>query len=110
MPEHVAHYGWLLAAAAATAVAGMGWLALSMDVHAGQAWRRAPSASTRRVLRVLGWISIAVSFQLCLQADHPTMAVLVWVMCLSGGALASAFLLSTRPHWLCALAPWVRAR
>jgi len=109
MPDHVAIYGGLLAGAVLAAVAGMGWLALSMDVHAAQAWRRAPKVRTLFFLRVLGWVAVATSLQLCVLADHPSMAVLVWVMCLSGGALATAFLLSTRPRWLRALAPWVRA-
>ena len=50
-----------------------------------------------------------LALALCLRADHASMAVLVWVMTLSGAALLVAFLLAARPRWLRLLAPWVRA-
>ncbi len=108
MPEH-ASAAWLLLAAVLSAFAGMGWLALSMPVHAQQAWNRAPAPAALRVLRWLGAIAIAAALFLCLRVDHATMAVLVWVMALSGAALMVAFVLSSRPYWLRVLAPWVRA-
>lgn len=107
MPDHASH-GGLLCAAVLCAVTGMGWLALAMAVHAEQAWGRVPSARALRTLRVLGSVSIVASLAFCLAADHATMAVLVWTMSLTGGALLSAFVLSSRPHWLRLLAPWVR--
>lgn len=109
MPEP-ANAAGLLAVAVAACVAGMGWLALAMPAHAQQVWGAAASPATVRVLRVLGAHALAVSLVLCLAVDHASMAVLVWVMALAGAALAVAFTLSWRAHWLRVLAPWVRAR
>lgn len=107
MPEH-ASAGWLLLAAILASFASMGWLALSMPVHAAQAWGHAPGSGMLRVLRWLGIGGIVVVLLLCLRADHATMAVLVWLMTLTGAALMVAFLLATRAGWLRRLAPWVR--
>ncbi|HEX7770475.1 MAG TPA: DUF3325 domain-containing protein [Dokdonella sp.] len=101
--------GVLLLAALLANIAGMGWLALAMPVHAAQVWGTAPASVTLRLLRSLGAIGIVVALALCLRADHASMAVLVWVMTLSGAALLVAFLLAARPRWLRLLAPWVRA-
>jgi hypothetical protein len=83
----------------------MAWLALAMKVH----WRQArgdreqrPTAT--RSLRVAGAASLAASLVLCLSADHPTLASLVWIMMLSASALIVAMLLAYRPHWLSHLA------
>jgi hypothetical protein len=89
------------------AVAGMGWLALSMPVHARQAWDGAPSPASARLLRWMGMAGIATALGLCMAVDHPSMAVLVWVMALTGAALLVAFTLAWRPRWLRMLAPWV---
>lgn len=93
----------------ATTVLGMAWLALSMDVHWAQALGdvpQPPSAAT--LLRVLGSATLVVSLGLCLSVDHVSMASLVWVMAVAGGALLVAFTLSWRPQWLAPLLPWVR--
>jgi len=100
--------GWLLAAALVACLAGMGWLALGMDVHARQAWGRGLSPVETRSLRGLGWLALAAGLCLCLRVDHPSMAALVWVMALAGSALAVAFVLAWRARWLGVLAPWVR--
>lgn len=107
MPEPGAYAG-LLAGAALAAFVGMGWLALAMPVHAAQAWGQAPPASRRAPLRWLGSAGLLVALWLCLRADHPTMAVLVWAMLLAAAALAIALLLAHRPHWLRVLAPGLR--
>lgn len=59
-----------------------------------------PSAAERLRLRVVGYCSLAVAFLLCLAADHPSMAVLVWVMLLALAAKSVASILSWRQHWL----------
>ncbi len=100
----------LLLAALLASVAGMGWLALSMPVHAHQVWDVPLSASAGRTLRLAGALAMAVSLLLCLAADHATMASLVWVMGLTAAAIGVAMTLAWRPHWLRVLAPWVRAR
>lgn len=100
----------MLAAALVSSFAGLAWLALAMEVH----WRqvRVGAPLTRRtcaVLRALGVSALVLSLALCLAADHPTMAVLVWVMSLAGGALALSLTLAWRPRALRVLVPWVRA-
>lgn len=87
MPE-----AFWLTAAAVLALAGMGVLALAMEVHWGQVMRRpAPSATgIRRMLRGLGALVLLLALLACLKADRPSMAVLVWVMLLSLGALCTA--------------------
>jgi hypothetical protein len=97
---------WLTAAAALT-LAGMGWLALAMEVHWGQVMHRPAedAARTRRVLRALGTAALPLSLLTCLMADRPSMAVLVWVMLLAGSAVAIAMALARRPQALRALWP-----
>ncbi len=107
MPEP-SHAGWLLAAALAACLAGMGWLALAMEVHAHQVWGRALARGSAKLLRLLGATALAASLWLCLAADHATMAVLVWTMAVAGAALAIALTLAWRARWLALLAPWVR--
>lgn len=95
----------LLCAAVLAAVAGMGWLALAMDVHWEQVRGAAPlPRATQRVLRVLGALGLGASLALCLAVDHASMASLVWVMALAAAALAVAFALTWRPRWLRVLA------
>lgn len=98
----VLHAGTLLAC-----VVGMGWLALAMDAHARQVWRRALAPAAARALRVLGAAALAGGLVLALAADHASMAVLVWVMAVAGAALAVAMILAWCPSWLRWLAPWV---
>ncbi|RRD57092.1 DUF3325 family protein [Comamonadaceae bacterium OH2545_COT-014] len=84
--------------------AGMAWLALAMEAH----WehvrtdRHQPAAARR--LRVLGAAALAASLALCLWADTPGLAALVWPMNLAASALAVALLLAWRPRWLRPLA------
>lgn len=91
----------LLVAATVAALIGLGWLALAMDAHWQQVRGDAPlPARTQHILRILGVTAISASLVLCLMADHPTMAALVWVMALAGSALVVAFTLSWRPALL----------
>ncbi|SEL62030.1 Protein of unknown function [Roseateles sp. YR242] len=88
-------------AAAAAAVIGFGWLALAMDTHWEQAHGALPQpASLPKTLRVLGSLALLGSLVLCLNADHPSMAVLVWFMLLAAAVLTIAMTLSWRPQWL----------
>jgi hypothetical protein len=98
--------GLWLAAALVANVAGMGWLALSMDSHWEQVFGAAPqTAATVRRLRWLGALGLLASLGLCLWVDHASMAALVWVMALGAAALLVAQALSWRPHWLRLLLP-----
>lgn len=98
---------YLLSAALLSSMAGMGWLALSMQVHAQQVWGGMPTSMTLRVLRWIGVVGLAAALGLCLIVDHASMAVLVWVMALAGASLLVAFTLAWQPRWLRVLAPWV---
>jgi hypothetical protein len=109
VPE-TGHPALLLSAALMACVAGMGWLALAMQVHARQVWGAAVTPAAARGLRVLGASGLVAGLFLCLAVDHPSMAVLVWVMALAGAALVVAFILTWRARWLGALAPWIRRR
>ena len=101
--------GALLVAASLSALCGMGWLALAMKPH----WEQLRGATAlgvaaRRRLRALGSVALGASLLLCLLADHASMAVLVWMMSLTGAALAVAFTLAYRPSWLRWLIAWSR--
>jgi Protein of unknown function (DUF3325) len=103
------HSALILLAAMAANIAGLGWLAIAMDVHWRQVRGPAPSLWARATrLRVLGALALVASFVLCLAADHTSMAVLVWVMALAVAALIVAFTLAWRPRWLAVLAPRAR--
>ncbi|MFT4101504.1 MAG: DUF3325 domain-containing protein [Burkholderiaceae bacterium] len=97
---------WSLLGAVIAGVAGMGWLALAMDVHWQQVRGQASSRGTALRLRGLGVLGLAVSLALCLRTDHASMAALVWVMVVTASALAVTLALAWRPRWLRALA-WV---
>lgn len=92
----------LLAIATLAAGAGMAGFALSQPMH----WARvaasegAAAPRVRRGLRGAATLCLAASLVLCLAADHPTMAVLVWVMLLALAAAAVALLLAYRPRLL----------
>ncbi|MEW6205044.1 MAG: DUF3325 domain-containing protein [Pseudomonadota bacterium] len=88
-----------LSAAAVLSVLGMAWLALSMDVHWAQV-KQIPLAESRPprvLLKVLGYLALLVSLVVCMVADRPSIAALVWIMLMVGGAVAVAFALANRP-------------
>lgn len=88
----------LLAAAWMLALVGQATWALSIEEH----WQNTTgNTSSLRpelawTLRLLGTGALVASLWLCLMADHPSMAALVWVMCLSTGALTVAMTLAWR--------------
>lgn len=86
----------LLILAALATLAGMALFALALPAHWAQVGgARAPlSRAAGRRLRAAGALALAASFALCLAADHPTMAVLVWVMLLALSAWGVAMGLS----------------
>jgi hypothetical protein len=99
----------LLTAALLAATCGLAWLALSLDAHWQQVRQGVPMSQRWVViLRTLGAVAIAASLFACIQADDATMAVLVWVMALAGGALVVAFTLTWRPRALGWLVAFVR--
>lgn len=109
MPEAIAMgKPLLLATALLFSICGLGWLALAMDAHWQQVRGEAAAGrGTVILLRALGAVALLLALALCLRADHPTMAVLVWVMGLAASALLITFVLSWRPRWLRPLVAWV---
>lgn len=91
----------------AASVIGFAWLALAMESHWSQV-RGTHHVPAVRALRVLGVSALAASLALCLAADHPSMAALVWIMALTTGALVVTFTLSWRPRLLTPLVAWAR--
>ena len=103
------HNALMFLAALLAVLLGAAWLALSLESH----WRQvrgehAVDAGTVRLLRMLGALSLGAALLICLRVDHPSMAVLVWVMALAAAALLVAFTLSWRPRLLAPLVAWVR--
>jgi hypothetical protein len=99
----------LLIAALLCCNLGMGWLALAMNTHWQQVrGKRLQSVTAQWVLRLLGALALAISLMLCLVADHASMAVLVWIMAITGSALLVTFILAWRPTWLTPLVIWAR--
>lgn len=102
---------WLCLAGVATFI-GIAWFALSLDVH----WRQVVAADTKAAapaasLRLAGALSLAASFVFCLNADHASMAVLVWIMSLAANAVLVAMILAWQPQRLRVLTlPWASNR
>lgn len=81
-------------------VLGMAWLALSLSAHWRQVYNTPLGKLPTLGLRGAGSAALLVSALCCFAADHPSMAVLVWVMLLAGAALTVAMVLTWRPAWL----------
>lgn len=90
---------YLLLASLLSMVA-MGWLALSLPSHWKQVSHGKPDSNR---LRIAGWLTLMASAAACLMADHPSMAILVWLMLLAASAFALGMTLSYRPRLLCVL-------
>ena len=103
MPE-----AFYLMVAALLSMVGMAWLALSMDVHWAQV-KQIPLADShppRVTLKLLGYTALFVSLVVCLVADRPSIAALVWMMLMSVTAVSVAWVLSKSPRSLKALWPF----
>lgn len=99
----------LLFIALLACVAGMGWFALSMDVHWAQVRGNAPrSPALVTTLRSAGAVALFVSLVLCLTVDSASIAVLVWLMAIAGATLTIAFTLTWRASLLQMLVFWTR--
>jgi len=96
----------LLALGVASGFIGVGWLALSMSQHWQQV--RDTSLPQAKVLRALAAVALSTSLLLCLWVEHPSIAVLVWVMVVSASAFLVAMLLTWRPRWLNPLVAWAQ--
>lgn len=95
---------WLIAAAMA-ALAGMSWLALTLQTHRKQVLPAELQQISIRRLKAFGWSFLLLSAVFCFQADHPSMAALVWVMLQAFAAMMVAMILSRRPVLLRFICP-----
>jgi hypothetical protein len=104
MPESL-----LLVAALLCNVLGLAWLAMTLGAHWHQVrGSQSLSIATKLRLRVLGGVALFASLQLCLLADHPSMAALVWIMALAASAMLVAFTFTWRPQMFAPLVAWVQ--
>lgn len=94
----------LLLLAQLVALCAMGWFSLSLKPHWRQVRQSELPDRAVPVLRILGSAGLLVALVLCLQADAPTMAALVWFMTVSLAGFLVAFTLSWRPGFLRPLA------
>ncbi len=96
----------LLSLAFLCCVSGTAWLSLAMEVHWQQV--KGPQVQlppgTALTLRAAGITALLLSMLLCGQADHASMAALVWIMSVSASAMLVALALAWRPGWLAPLA------
>ncbi len=90
---------WLIAAVTA-ALLSMSWLALAYESHWQQVFPESGTLQNRRRPKLSAWGFLLLSAVFCLNADHPSMAVLVWVMLLAVAAFSVAMMLSHRPALL----------
>lgn len=95
---------WLVAAALCT-VLSMTWLAVSLKNHWRQVYPDKENIPHQTRLRAAGALFLLASIVCCFTADHPSMAVLVWVMLLPAAAMAVAMTLSNRPALLQLICP-----
>jgi hypothetical protein len=100
----VPEVAWLFASFVMSVV-GMGWLALTLDVHWWQVRNSPLRVGTRKMLRVCGYGMVGLSLLVSFIGNHPSMAPLVWFMEIALSALLVAVLLSWWPRLLGALAP-----
>ncbi len=86
----------LLLLALAINLMAMAALALAMPQHWRQLSRQPLSAAEQRRLRLAGGMGLLLALGLCLHADHPSMAALVWVMMQALSIVVIALLLAGR--------------
>lgn len=88
---------------------GLSALALAIKVHWQQLFVAPLSGSMQKCLRALGVIALAISAYFAGQADHPSMAVLVWVMLLPLMTVVIALLLNRCPAVFRLIFPFIGA-
>jgi hypothetical protein len=84
-------------ASLALCYAGLGGVCLSMQRHHHQVWRRESTAARSRVLRVAGWMLLALSLVACMRASSPAIGMVLWFGLLSAAAVTMTMLLPYAP-------------
>ena len=80
--------------------AGLSLLALSLDRHHRDAFGARVPKVRARMLRIAGWLAIALSLVAAVAAEGVNFGPVQWIGALTGGALPAVALLSYRPAWL----------
>lgn len=101
----------LLVAAALAAYGAFACLALSMPRHwAAASGQKLTVVPHRRWLRPGGFALLGVACALCVYRDGPGFGAVLWVVLISGAALAVAFTLAWQPRLFGAAARCVGKR
>jgi hypothetical protein len=82
---------------AALCYAGMAGLCLAMDRHHSQVWK-AKAPNRQRLLRVAGWLLLALAVWPCVLIWDGAVGPVVWCGMLSVGAFVLVLLLPYRPR------------
>lgn len=83
------------------ALLGFSLLALSQDRHYDRVFESNwPENRPQGVRRAIGFTALALALPLCIAADGAGFGSLLWVVLISAAAMAVAFALTWRPHWL----------
>lgn len=89
----------MLGLAFIAAVLGFAALALALNRHHQQVWRRAPSRRRQRLLRFAGWGLLLAALWVCIAHAGGSSGLVWWVGLLSGAALLVTLLLTYRSNW-----------
>jgi hypothetical protein len=83
---------------------GFSWIALTVGAHWKQVGiQTALTSSMRRRLRLKGTLSLLLALVLCMGANPPGMAILLWFLILSLAAMTVSMVIAWRPRSLCVL-------
>lgn len=88
-------------AACILALLGFALLALNQERHVlGVCPSVSPAPRASGTQRAIGFLAILSSLPLCIAAQGASFGSLLWAMLLTAAAMAVAFTLTWRPHWL----------
>lgn len=81
------------------AVLGLSLLALSMSRHHRDLLGKQPSRITTLVLRLAGWMSVAISLVAAIVIEGAVTGTVLWIGILTVAAQVVALLLTYRDRW-----------
>jgi hypothetical protein len=93
----------MLGLACVAAVLGFAALALALNRHHQQVWRRAPSRRRQTLLRFAGWALLLAALWGCIAHAGWASGLVWWTGLLSGAALLVTLLLAYRSNWIARL-------
>ncbi|WP_148715472.1 DUF3325 domain-containing protein [Chitinolyticbacter meiyuanensis] len=90
----------MMVAALFCSMAAFGALSLAMDGHHRDVFGRTPSPRRAKVLRLTGWLLLALTLLLSASALGWPKGAVLWVGLLTVGACAQLLWLAYRPRWV----------